>query len=173
MKRLIGLCLAMVLLFSFASASEYSSLSDADLRAQFDAIRNELMERGLIAAKNTVLFDQEGIKIYINDAPYVEESMFMGKQLIIPVIIVNDSEQSIDIIATDSSVNGWTTDAYISGEVPKGKKAKSQFKFELEDTDVSTMEDFVDAEFSLRVYDGTAWKEITTTAEPIVVYASK
>ena len=64
MKRLIGLCLAMVLLFSFASASEYSSLSDADLRAQFDAIRNELMERGLIAAKNTVLFDQEGIKIF-------------------------------------------------------------------------------------------------------------
>lgn len=177
MKRALSLLLVVGILFSIpiAYASDYSSMTDAQLKEQFNAIRNELTTRGLVAEKNTVILEQAGVKIYISGAPTITKSWSGSLYLHIPVIIINDSGKSIAVMITETSVNGWTAYGSLSGNVPIGKKAKTELEFNLEDTDIETIEDFTDAEFAFYVYDNDDWfgQKVVEQTEPITVYASQ
>ena len=46
-------------------ANDLSKFSDDDLRAALSAIRNELTRRSLVTDEKTVIFDQDGIQVYL------------------------------------------------------------------------------------------------------------
>ena len=178
MKRIVSMILASILLFTItvSFASDYSSMTDAELRKQLNNIRNELTVRGLVAEKKTVILDQASVQIYINGSPELSKTWNEKVYLIIPVVIINDSGKSISVIVEDTSVNGWKADGSISGgEVPKGKKAKAELKFLLDDTDVEGLEDFEDFELWFKVYDNDDWfgTKVIDKSETITVYASQ
>lgn len=180
MKRIVILLVALVLMVgscTMAYAADLSSMSDEELKEQFDAIRNELTVRGLVAAKKTVLLDKAGVQVYISGSPTVEKEYAWSDNLVllIPIVIVNDSDYNINVISGNSSVNGWTADSTIYEEVPAGKKAKSNIKFELKETDIESIDDFTDAELTLTVYNKDDWfgKNVVDQTAPITIYAEK
>ena len=178
MKRLLTFLLTLVFLFSLSVvyAADYSSLTDAQLKEQYDAIRNELYLRGLIVENKTVILEQNGVQIYISGSATVEKN-WSGLSLNIPLIVVNSSNNNITITMDDVSVNGWTISSFSasisSNDVPAGKKAKANMEFDLEDTDVETISDFEDAEFTITIYNKDDWfgTKIVPKTKPITIYA--
>lgn len=178
MKRFISLFLVCILMLSItvAYAADYSSMTDAELKSQFEAIRNELVVRGLKVEGKTVILDKAGVQIYINGSPKVDKT-WMGLYLYIPIVIVNNSNYNITVTMDDASVNGWSVGSFNasidSNEVASGKKAKANIQFELEDTDVETTKDFEDAEFTLMIYNKDDWfgKKVVDKTKPITIYA--
>ena len=153
-----------------------SSLSDAQLKEQFKAIRNELASRGLTSEKSTVILDQNGVKLYINDAPTITKSWDNKHYLNIPMVIINDSGKSIAVVPEEGSVNGWKAECDLSDRnVPIGKKSKVNLQFLLDDTDVEKIEDFEDFELWFKVYDNDDWfgKKVIEKSKIITVYASQ
>lgn len=175
MKQLLSLLTVVLLIAttSVAFAADYSSMTDEQLKEQFNGIRNELTIRGLVAEKKTIIFDQADIQIYISgditiDKQYVWSETYT---LFIPIVVVNNSSSNIGIALENSSVNGWNTDANDKdGSTPAGKKSKAYLYFELKNTDVEALEDFTDVEFTLRIYDSDTFKNIIKT-EAITIYA--
>ena len=178
MKRFLALLFVCILAFSvsLATASDYSSLSDEELRSQYEAIRNELFSRGLRAEKKTVILEQAGVQIYISGSPTITKTWNDKHYLIIPIVIVNDSGKSIAIIPEEASINGWKADADLSDRnVPLGKKAKAELQFQLDDTDVETVEDFEEFELWFKVYDNDDWfgDKVIDHTNTITVYAAQ
>ena len=175
MKRLVSIILVVLLISttSIAFAADYSSMTDEQLKAEYDAIRNELVLRGFKAENKTVIVEQNDVQIYINGditlaKRYAWDTTY---SLFVPVVFVNNTNKTLSMIVEESSVNGWTTegDVYDVGTVPAGKKAKGNFIFALEDTDVETLSDFTDVEFTLRVYDDNTWDDLFKT-KAITIY---
>lgn len=177
MKRIISLILTTILLFSISSAfaQDFSSMTDAELKEQYDYIRNELTTRGLKAEKKTVLFEESGIQIYISGEATVEKATF-GLSLILPIVIINNNDKNIRVLITKSSVNGWTlSNAVVSNcDIPTGKKSQSRIQFPLKDTDVETIEDFEEVEFRIYVcdLDNLMGEKVVSETNPITVFAS-
>ena len=174
MKRIISLILTTILLFSISSAfaQDFSSMTDAELKEQYDYIRNELTTRGLKAENKTVIYDKGGIQIYLNGSPFISNE-WIPKQFAIPIIVVNNSEKNIAIGMSKSSLNGWTTRASIlMNEIPIGKKLKSELHFALDSTDLENDDDFEDAEFTFTIYDSDTWDIIIPESELINIYPS-
>jgi len=175
MKRLISFLLVLVLLssVSFAFADDYSSMTESELKKEFDAIRNELTVRGFKAENKTIIFDKDDIQIYITDDYYIGEPNIIGEvKFYIPVVIVNNTQQNINIYVYNSSLNGWTLDAYFDNySIPARKKSKTALYFYIQEfDDIETVNDFTDAEFSLRIEDATTYKDIIRGTEPITIY---
>ncbi|MDO5327129.1 MAG: hypothetical protein Q4G00_10475 [Clostridia bacterium] len=153
-----------------------SSLSDKQLKEQFNAIRTELANRGLTTEKSTVILDQNGVKLYISDAPTITKSWDNKYYLNIPMVIINDSGKSIAVVPEEGSVNGWKAECDLSDRnVPIGKKSKVNLQFLLDDTDVEKIEDFEDFELWFKVYDNDDWfgKKVIEKSKIITVYASQ
>ena len=175
MKRYLSFLLVCVLLSSasVAFAADYSSMTESELKKEFDAIRNELTVKGLIAENKTIIIDNEIIKIYINGDVEVRPP-FKGSDelcLYIPVVIVNNTEYNINISCINSSINGWTAfcmfDTY---KLPSRKKAMTELEFYIKDTDIAKASDFSDAEFSIHIEDKDTHKDIINT-DQITIYA--
>lgn len=178
MKRFFSLLLIGILSLSIAvaSASDFSSSTDEELRSQYNAIRNELFSRGLRAEKKTVILDQAGVQIYISGAPTITKTWNDKHYLVIPVVIINDSGKSIAVIPEEASVNGWKADGDLSDRnVPAGKKAKAELQFLLDDTDVEAVEDFEEFELWFKVYDNDDWfgDKVIDHTDTITVYAAQ
>lgn len=174
MKQLLALivCGVLMLSVSVAFASDLSSMSDTQLKEQLDAIRNELTVRGLVTENKTVLFDQNGVQIYINGDVKVAKPYDWADEvyLYIPVIVVNSSGDNYGITLENASVNGWSVYGDDeNGATPAGKKSKATLYFELEDTDVETLEDFTDVEFLIRIYNTDTFMTVFSS-DPITVY---
>ena len=153
-----------------------SSLSDEQLKEQFKAIRNELASRGLTTEKSTVILEQNGVRLYISDAPTITKSWDNKHYLNIPLVIINDSGKSIAVVPEEGSVNGWKAECDLSDRnVPIGKKSKVNLQFLLDDTDVEKIEDFEDFELWFKVYDNDDWfgKKVIEKSKIITVYASQ
>lgn len=177
MKKLVSLFLVVILIMTtvVAFADDYSSMTDEQLKAEYNAIRNELLVRGFKAENKKVIVDQSGIQIYINGDIKLEKRYAWDTtySLFIPVVFINNSAVVTEMIVKDASINGWSTDSSDDiGSVPAGKKAKGNLIFELTDTDVEKLSDFTDVEFSINVYDDKTWKDLFTT-KPITIYAGE
>lgn len=178
MKRILALLVVgiLVLSVSIACASDYSSLSDEELTSQYNAIRNEIVARGLKAEKKTVILEQAGVQIYISGEPSITKTWNDKHYLVIPVVIINDSGKSIAVIPEEASVNGWKADGDLSDRnVPAGKKAKAELQFLLDDTDVETVEDFEEFELWFKVYDNDDWfgDKVIDHTDIITVYSAQ
>lgn len=179
LKKIVAILFACIFVFSTTSAyaTDYSSLSDNELRQIFNNARNELVKRGFKVEKKTVFFDQNNIQIYINGDIKIDKLYSWGDDyyLYLPIVIVNDSDKNINVIFGDSSLNGWITDVTNPiGSIPAGKKAKGDLLFELENTEIEKLLDFEEAEFTIVIYDQDDWfgENVVNKTKPITLYAN-
>ena len=177
MKKIVSLAMVIVLITTtaIAFAIDYSAMTEAQIKEEFDAIRNELTKRGLVAEKKTVILEQADIQFYISgdlkiDKPYAWSETY---NLYIPIVIINNSKSNIMMMIENVSVNGWSTSGDDDGgSTPAGKKSKAYLVFRLEDTDVESLEDFTDVEFTVRIFDSDTYKDLVYT-KPITIYPAQ
>ena len=101
--------------------------------------------------------------------PVMEQEWADNKCLFLPVVVVNSTSQNLNMLVENCSVNGWTESGNKdTGVVPAGKKAKGYLIFSLNDSEVESISDFTEVEFSLRVYDDSTWKDLIIT-KPITL----
>lgn len=165
MKKLISLIVLTMMMFSTAYAVDidWDNLSNEEVRAIIGAGRNEMAKRELIAAEKTVLFEQDGVTVYLTG-----ESKLSYGDFYIGVVIVNNSDKTISIAFQDSYVNGWGLDGYGIYDTAPNKKQKGKIQiFRLEDAEVTEFEDIEEVELMVRVIDANF--HTIFTPEPIVI----
>ena len=166
MKKLLAVLLVIVMMIGVspcvACAEDYSAKSDAELFEALNAIRAELVQRGYKAENKKVILDEGGIQIYINGDYSVVDDWY-GLALNVPIVIVNQTSQNICVQLRDASVNGWACETMFSSDIPAGKKIKDTMEFMLEDTDVTNLSEFEDAEFIFHVFDNDSWDGVVDT----------
>lgn len=166
MKKVFAILLAVLFVCSFCAAgaegTDFAAMSDEELHALVDGARNELAKRELTAAEGTVLFEQEGVTVYLTG----EHKIGYSGELELEAVVVNDSDLEVDVFLDSASINGW--DVYNSGigEVSAGKKKKDYFAFNLEDAEISSYEEVEDIDMALYLVDE---KEFERICEPVPV----
>lgn len=172
MKRTLALLLALLMLCGtcLAEGLDYQSMTDEQLHAVINSARSELAKRELIAADKTVLFEQEGVTIYISGDYTVREGVIGDAvYLEIKLVVVNETDRNVGISIENPSVNGWDISApYLSG-VSAQKKAKDTLKLNVADAEVKTAEDLEDLTLSFRLYDADSYKTFFE-GEPITLH---
>lgn len=179
MKKIVVILLICLFAFSITSvyATDYSSLSDDELRQVIDNARNELVKRGFVVEKKVVFFNQNNIQIYLNGDMKIDKLYAWDNEycLYLPIVIINDSDKNINVVFDDSSLNGWMTSVSNSiGSIPVGKKAKGNLVFELVNTDIEKLLDFEEAEFTVVIYDQDNWfgDKVVNKTKPITIFAN-
>ena len=173
MKRIFGIILTLALIFTCTASAEtaldYAVLSDEQLHEIIDAARNELAKRELTMAEDTVLFEQDGVTVYLTGN--YEVWGYDNSYLDIEAVVVNDSDKLVSILIDIASINGW--DVYSSGipETSAGKKQKGILEFLLTDAEISTYEEVEEIEVNFTLYDSENW-EIISTIEGIVIHCN-
>lgn len=177
MKKLIAITLVVIFtLFSMAYADyDYSSMTMDELEKNYDAIRNELFKRGLVADGKTVLFDKDKVSVYLTGKYEIRENSYSGDIILeLEAVVINDTDTVITV-ACDSgkiSVNGWDVLASGISETNSGKKQKGTFDIYISDADMTSYEEIEEIEFNLYIFDMKEFKNITDV-ESTTVYFNK
>lgn len=161
MKRLVALVLALMLLCGPALAEiDWTGMSDEEIRAAIDSGRNELVKRGMLAAENFVLVDQDGVQVYLTGNYSWSEYGEDYRQIELEAIVINDSDKKVTVSIDGCYVNGW--EVYASGiyDTAAGKKQKDTFDVSLVEADVTVFEEIEDIEFTFRLYDSDEFETI-------------
>ena len=112
----------------------------------------------------------------MNGAPYIG-TQWSPLQLVIPIIVINNTDKNIALRIDKSSINGWASKGNAYGNpIPTMKKAKVDILFTLSDTDIEADADFTDAEFTITVVDNDNYysaEPIIPETNPITIYANK
>ena len=163
MKKALALLLCIIVMCGVAIAEDYSALSTEDLQTQINLMRNELVKRELVAGEKVLIFDKNGVQIYLT-GEYEEKSS--GK-LRLKTIIINDSKEEV-AINPELSVNGW--DVGCSGwktDANAGMKAKGYFDFSISAADISSYSEIEEIVFRYKAKFGSGhWEAV----DPVTVY---
>lgn len=175
MKKLLALILVLLCCISTAYAeTDYSSIPLDELKAQYDAIRNELFKRGMIFDGKTVLFEQDGVTVYLTGKYEVKKNWQDEYILELEAVVINNYSTVINVGMDNwnASVNGW--DVYADGisSTNPGKKQKGMFEIKLSDADITTYEEIEEIEFQFYLYDFDNWETVSNVA-PVTVYFNK
>lgn len=133
MRRFITLLLVLLLAiptFAAAEVPDLSVMTEAELYQLIDAARLELTKFNPIAAKGTVLYEDECVRITYTGGMSLSNSGTLD----IPVIVENMTDKKLLISLRNASCNGWAVDT-IGIDVPAGKKAKDTFSIRDADED--------------------------------------
>ncbi len=156
MKKVFAILLAAMLLCGtcVAEGLDYASMTDEQLHAVVDAARNELATRELVAGGKVLLFDQEGVQVYLTgdftaDAFATDTMRFMRA----PVIVINNSEKNINVSIDSMSVNGWEVNSAGFSKISAGKKQKDELYFNAVETDVEAVEGIETIEITFKLSD--------------------
>ena len=168
MKKL-ALILVMLLVFASACAEglDFASMDDATLHSIVDSARNELTKRELNAGENTVLFEQEGVTVYLTGEYETEE--YDTVYLSLNAVIVNDSDKTVWISTDSLSVNGWDVYSYGLPDTTAGKKQKCELEFCISDAEISSYDELEEIEVVFSLVDSDTYETFSTT-EPIVLH---
>lgn len=161
MRKLFVVFLVILMIVSIVPCTSFAAFedkTDEELIADYNAIRLELGSRGYKAENKRVLYEGNGVQIYLNGDLSVEDN-WMGPELIIPVVIVNGTDKNLYVQTRSQSINGWACDAMFSPEIPAGKKIKEDLGLLLEETDMTKIEEFEDAEFSFHIFSDDNWMD--------------
>lgn len=166
MKKLIAIILTIALLFSFAAlADDYKAMTDEELFTAMKQIRAELNARKLNtnAIKNAVLFESNGVKVYISDNYRVSGSSY----LYLPIVIVNDNDFEVSIHIESCIINGW--DLFVLGASCKpNRKSKEELYFDLKDADCTSAADIEDFIIQFSIYDSDSYRTVCTLPEQTI-----
>ena len=173
MKKLFALFLAILMFVAipceaFADLPDLAAMADDELQELINAARNELTRRGLKAEENTVLYDQDGIQIYLTGKKYVED-YGDSSELYVEVVIINDSDNDIGILMDSATINGWEIYGWGTDDISAGKKKKAEFEFLASDADVFSIEEVEDLEMKMNIYDCNSYDTIARL-DPVTIY---
>lgn len=155
MKKLITIILAMAMLLpvvALADLPDITSLSDQELKDLIEVCSAELASRDTAKAEETLLFDQDGVKLFQTGEAYVyDEYMY------IPVAIHSEKDFELSLGMENVKLNGW--DVYSSGVfVSANAKKKGELSFKIADADVSEISQIESLEFSWVIFNNETWE---------------
>lgn len=161
MRRFMALLLAALFLVTAAAAAEnmdFASMSDEELHSIIDGARSELTKRELVAAEDVVLFEQDGVTVYLtgNHDTYGDDSVYLELE----VVVVNDADQSLGVGIDSASINGWNV---FGGGIPgtdAGKKQKGSLLFCISDAEAYSFEEIEDIELDFYVYSEETYETV-------------
>lgn len=160
MKKLFSLIMAVVLCacsVCYAEGIDFSALSTEELHQLFDGVRNELVKRELVAAENLLVFDQDGVALYLTG-----EVTYSGGWLNVGAVLVNNTENEICLGEIDMCVNGFATGMSGITDVPAGKSKAGKMQIMVTDV-LSSAEDLKTIESGFRAFDRMSGKNYMQT----------
>lgn len=165
-----ALCLLLVASVCAAEGTDFASMSDDALHALVDGARNELAKRERAMAENTVLFEQDGVTVYLT-GKYEISNRSDGAVMELEAVVVNDSAQGVGVYMDECAVNGWETApiGIITG-IGSGKKKKDELDIRLYEADVSAYEEITDIDFKFYVADAETFKTLFKMEEPVTIH---
>lgn len=143
------LAVVMVLICAVGATSAWGTSAKAKEAA--------LIEQ--VAVEETVLWDQEGVKI---TAKGLEEGLF-GVEL--KLAIENNTDENYTVQCRNASINGYMMEASMSTEVAAGKKASSKVTFMKDSLQACGIETIADIELSFHVFLTDGWDTVFDTPQ--------
>lgn len=170
-KKVLAMAAALALLCTpcLADGLDYASMSDEELHAVVDGARNELASRELTMAGDTVLLDQDGVKVYLTGEKSI--SPFGSYTFLrLETIVVNDSDVNASVSIESASVNGWEISGTGITKTSAGKKQKGDLSFDIAPSGAQSLEEIEDLEITLRLSDSDTFRfygdPVTITLHP-------
>lgn len=164
MRRLLPALLAGMLLLAGCSSSEADAASVTSSETSYAGASEAEQETQDVTLAETVLFDQDGIRI---TATGLSTDSLFGPEL--NLLVENDSAQNIVVQPNYCMVNGYMmTDLLYSDLAPHSHAVDTLTLLgsELEDNHIDTI---TDAELSLQITDADYYQTIDSTA-PITLH---
>ncbi len=164
MRRLLPALLAGMLLLAGCSSSEADAASVTSAEISYAGASEAEQETQDVTLAETVLFDQDGIRI---TATGLSTDSLFGPEL--NLLVENDSAQNIVVQPNYCMVNGYMmTDLLYSDLAPHSHAVDTLTLLgsELEDNHIDTI---TDAELSLQITDADYYQTIDSTA-PITLH---
>ena len=124
MRRLLPALLAGMLLLAGCSSSEADAASVTSAETFYTGASEAEQETQDVTLAETVLFDQDGIRI---TATGLSTDSLFGPEL--NLLVENDSAQNIVVQPNYCMVNGYMMDGLLSADVAAGKKANDTLDF--------------------------------------------
>jgi len=170
MKRLISVILTLLMFvscFAIAEGTDFSAMDDATLHAMINGARNELTKREMVAAENIVLFEQDGVSVYLTGKHEVwgSDSYYLDLE----AVLVNDSAASVYLYIDTAYVNGWEVYAGGITDTAAGKKQKANIDFSISEAGITTYEEIEEIEVNIWLCDSESYEAIAVL-EPITVH---
>ena len=164
MRRLLPALLAGMLLLAGCLSSEADAASVTSAETSYAGASEAEQETQDVTLAETVLFDQDGIRI---TATGLSTDSLFGPEL--NLLVENDSAQNIVVQPNYCMVNGYMmTDLLYSDLAPHSHAVDTLTLLgsELEDNHIDTI---TDAELSLQITDADYYQTIDSTA-PITLH---
>lgn len=166
MRRLLPALLAGMLLLAGCSSSETDAASVTSAETSYAGASEAEQETQDVTLAETVLFDQDGIRI---TATGLSTDSLFGPEL--NLLVENDSAQNIVVQPNYCMVNGYMMDGLLSADVAAGKKANDTLDFLSNVLARCGIETITDIELDLVVSDGDSWQTLYETG-PIILQTS-
>ena len=158
MRRLLPALLAGMLLLAGCSSSEADAASVTSAETSYAGASEAEQETQDVTLAETVLFDQDGIRI---TATGLSTDSLFGPEL--NLLVENDSAQNIVVQPNYCMVNGYMMDGLLSADVAAGKKANDTLDFLSNALARCGIETITDIELDLVVSDGDSWQTLYET----------
>ena len=166
MRRLLPALLAGMLLLAGCSSSEADAASVTSAETFYTGASEAEQETQDVTLAETVLFDQDGIRI---TATGLSTDSLFGPEL--NLLVENDSAQNIVVQPNYCMVNGYMMDGLLSADVAAGKKANDTLDFLSNALARCGIETIADIELDLVVSDGDSWQTLYETG-PVILQTS-
>ena len=166
MRRLLPALLAGMLLLAGCSSSEADAASVTSAETSYTGASEAEQETQDVTLAETVLFDQDGIRI---TATGLSTDSLFGPEL--NLLVENDSAQNIVVQPNYCMVNGYMMDGLLSADVAAGKKANDTLDFLSNALARCGIETITDIELDLVVSDGDSWQTLYETG-PVILQTS-
>lgn len=166
MRRLLPALLAGMLLLAGCSSSEADAASATSAETSYAGASEAEQETQDVTLAETVLFDQNGIRI---TATGLSTDSLFGPEL--NLLVENDSAQNIVVQPNYCMVNGYMMDGLLSADVAAGKKANDTLDFLSNALARCGIETITDIELDLVVSDGDSWQTLYETG-PVILQTS-
>jgi hypothetical protein len=165
-SALAAAILAAVLISCFARAADYQSMTDEELVAEANAIRNEQVKRKAAEEEKPVVFDQDGVQVYLTG-----NYKMTSTNLKIEAVVVNETDRTLDVLAANNriAINGWECFSLGIPNTGPGKKQKGEFNITFGQSDISKYEEIEDISFKIDIFDMSSL-EFVSKGEEVVVY---
>ena len=166
MRRLLPALLAGMLLLAGCSSSEADAVSVTSAETSYAGASEAEQETQDGTLAETVLFDQDGIRI---TATGLSADSLFGPEL--NLLVENDSAQNIVVQPNYCMVNGYMMDGLLSADVAAGKKANDTLDFLSNVLARCGIETITDIELDLVISDGDSWQTLYETG-PVILQTS-
>ena len=166
MRRLLPALLAGMLLLAGCSSSETDAASVTSAETSYAGASEAEQETQDVTLAETVLFDQDGIRI---TATGLSTDSLFGPEL--NLLVENDSAQNIVVQPNYCMVNGYMMDGLLSADVAAGKKTNDTLDFLSNALARCGIETITDIELDLVVSDGDSWQTLYETG-PVILQTS-